>query len=319
LNGLERRTAASRARRRIPRRDPRDLETGVPVRISRVTRLAVWTAALVVVPAVATAQTAPAAQQPEPAAQQPEPERSDPDVLIDALQPDFSLAALPTTLRMPKNKWAFRVTHRFQRPLGQGDFLDLLGDAFGVDGAAQIGLELRYGLISGTQIGVHRTSERTIQIFGQHSILTQRDSRPIALDAYATIEGEDNLRDHVQSTLGAIVSRKVGRYAALYAEPLIVLNSNGSDVGDNDTVLIGLGGRVRLMRALYVVGEITPRLAGYDPDRSQVSFAIEGRAGGHLFQINVSNGIGTTFGQIARGAVNYDNWFLGFNISRKFF
>jgi hypothetical protein len=49
------------------------------------------------------------------------------------------------------------------------------------------------------------------------------------------------------------------------------------------------------------------------------SFAIEKRAGGHSFQINVSNGIGTTFGQLARGGQGDETWFIGFNITRKFF
>ena len=68
-----------------------------------------------------------------------------------------------------------------------------------------------------------------------------------------------------------------------------------------------------------LVGEITPRLTGYDPGVSQASFGLEMRSGGHAFQINVSNGIGTTFGQVARGALNNDSWFIGFNIARKFF
>ena len=70
---------------------------------------------------------------------------------------------------------------------------------------------------------------------------------------------------------------------------------------------------------MYLVGEITPRLAGYKPGVRQMSFGIEGRAGGHQFQVNVSNGFGTTLGQIADGASDNDNWFIGFNISRKFF
>jgi hypothetical protein len=68
-----------------------------------------------------------------------------------------------------------------------------------------------------------------------------------------------------------------------------------------------------------LMAEITPRLAGYDADANQVTFGVESRAGGHLFQINVGNGLGTTFGQLARGGAAYDQWFLGFNISRKFF
>jgi hypothetical protein len=59
------------------------------------------------------------------------------------------------------------------------------------------------------------------------------------------------------------------------------------------------------------------------PDSSQARttprFAIEKRQGGHAFQLNFSNGFGTTMGQLARGGFNNDDWYLGFNISRKFF
>jgi hypothetical protein len=275
-----------------------------------VTWLAGWAVVVVLCSTGAFAQSAP----PSPA----QPERSDPDVLVDALQPDFSLAALPTTLRMPARKWAFRVTHRFTRSLGQGDFGDLVGDVFGLDGGAQIGLEVRYGLVPGTQIGVHRTSDRTIQIFGQHTVLNDRE-HPFALDAYATLEGTNNMRDHIQSAIGAIVSRKLGRYAVLYAEPLVVVNSSPFEFGDSSSLLLGLGGRLRIRPSIYIVGEITPRLAGFDPGSEQLSFGVETRAGGHLFQLNFSNGFGTTFGQIARGGFTYEDWYLGFNISRKFF
>ena len=250
---------------------------------------------------------------------QPAPAQADPDVRLDPLQPDFNLAALPTTLRMPRGKWAFRITHRFTRPLGQGNAGDLLADAFGFDGSAQIGLELRYGLLPGTQVGVHRTSDRSIQFFGQHNFMNQRDGAPIGLDALATFEGGNNLQEHHRSALGAIVSRHVGRYAALYAEPIVVINASPFDVGDNHTVMVGIGGRLRFRRSWYVLGEITPRVAGFDPGTHQASVGIEGRAGGHLFQINFSNAFGTTMGQLARGAVTNDNWYIGFNISRKFF
>jgi uncharacterized beta barrel domain-containing protein DUF5777 len=47
-------------------------------------------------------------------------------------------------------------------------------------------------------------------------------------------------------------------------------------------------------------------------------FGLEQRAGGHVFQVNCSNGFGTTMSQIARGPESND-WFFGFNISRKFY
>lgn len=263
-------------------------------------------------PAAALGQDAP----------QPPPERADPDARIDPLQPDFNLAALPTTLRMPRNKFAFRITHRFTRPLADGDVGDLLRDAFGFDAAAQIGLELRYGLLPGTQVIVHRTSDRTIEILGQHNFLSQRNGSLVGLDAIGGIEGDNNLREEQRGIVGALLSRSVGRFAALYAEPVWVGNTNAIDLPgtDNDTLLLGLGARLRVRPSLYLLGEITPRLAGYDPGVSQMSFAVEGRAGGHLFQINFSNGFGTTFGQLAsRGGITNDNWYIGFNIARKFF
>jgi hypothetical protein len=263
----------------------------------------------------------------------PPPESSDPDSRLDPLQPDFNLAALPTTLRLPVHKMAFRVTHRFTRPLGRGDFGDLVSDFFGFDSGAQIGLEFRYGLMPGTQIGIHRTSDRTIQIFGQQSVLQEKpDGHPLSLDVIATLEGTNNLRSSVNSagtltaqrssTIGLLVSKKLRRIAAVYVEPMFVVNSNplprGSGV-ENNTTMIGLGTRVRIRPATYLVGEVTPRLAGYRPGVDQGSIGIEMRAGGHTFQINFSNGLGTTLGQLTHSGVSGNSWFIGFNISRKFF
>jgi hypothetical protein len=83
--------------------------------------------------------------------------------------------------------------------------------------------------------------------------------------------------------------------------------------------MVGLGTRIRVRPTVYVVGEWTPRVSGYTPGAHQGSFAIEKRVGGHSFQLNFSDGFGTTMGQIARGGTGSSDWYLGFNISRKFF
>jgi len=260
------------------------------------------------------------APQPPPPQAPAAPAASNPDVRVDPLQPDFTLAALPVTLRMPAHKFAFRVTHRFTRSLGAGDFGDLLNDFFGFDSSAQIGLELRYGLLPGTQIGIHRTSDKTIQIFGQQNLMQQKpDGHPLGIDVIATFEGLDNMKDRKLGALGLLVSRKAGKYVALYVEPIFVANTNPAETGDNNTMMIGLGTRLRIRPSTYLVGEFTPRVSGYRPNVDQGSFGLEMRAGGHTFQINFSNGWGTTLGQIAQGGITSDSWYIGFNISRKFF
>jgi hypothetical protein len=121
--------------------------------------------------------------------------------------------------------------------------------------------------------------------------------------------------------VGAIVSTTIGKRAGFYAMPIWVNNTNELPeelADDNSTLALGLGTRLRLSSSLYVVAEIMPRLSGNDPGASHASVAIEARKGGHAFQINFSNGFGTTMAQMARGG-SEDDWYIGFNISRKFF
>jgi hypothetical protein len=49
------------------------------------------------------------------------------------------------------------------------------------------------------------------------------------------------------------------------------------------------------------------------------TFGLEKRLGGHVFQVNFSNSLATTMAEMARGASNDSDWFLGFNLSRRFF
>jgi hypothetical protein len=263
-----------------------------------------------------------AAQSTNAQATQQQTDDDDQDRDVNLAQPDFTLAALPTTLRVPKYKSAFRVTHRFGRPLGRGDFGNLLEDFFGFDSGAQIGLEYRFGLMSGLQAGIHRTSDRTIQFMAQYDVKNQRRGFPIGIAAIATAEGTNNFRDSYSPALGAIISRELGDHGAVYVEPIWVNNSNqlpSEVVDDNNTFMVGLGAKIRVRPTLYAFVEASPRVAGFDEGVNQISFGIEKRAGGHSFQINFSNGIGTTFGQIARGGTSNDDWYIGFNIARKFF
>ena len=281
----------------------------------RVVLLLLILAVVVYWPGQAAAQNASATQ----AAQAPP---DDPDLDLVPLQPDFTIVAMPTALRLPRFKSSFRITHRFGRPLGQGDFGDLLEDFFGIDSGAQIGLEYRFGLMRGTQVGIHRTNDRTIEFFAQHDLMQERDGRPLNLAVLASIDGTNNFRDSYSPALGVVVSRSFAPVGTIFVHPIWVNNSNplpSELADDNDSVLIGVGTRLRIRPTVYLVGEIIPRGTGFDPGVNQAAFGIEKRAGGHVFQLNFSKSLGTTMGQIARGGTSNDDWFLGFNISRKFF
>ena len=269
-------------------------------------------------PVDASAQTA----TPSPPAQAPSAPEDDPDMDFNALQPDFALINLPTTLRVPRHKGAFRITHRFGRPLGAGDFGDLASDLFGFDNGAQIGMEFRFGVMRGLQAGIVRTSDKTIEFFGQRNLLQQGAGSPVGLGLMASIDGSDNFSEEFTPAIGLVLSREMTSVGAVYVEPMWVGNVNIFEpvvTADDNTFLFGLGARLRVRPTVYLVGEFIPRLSGYDAGVNLGTFAIEKRAGGHSFQLNFSNGTGTTIGQLARGGTASDDWYIGFNISRKFF
>jgi hypothetical protein len=192
--------------------------------------------------APAAAQTAAAAAPQGQPAQDPSV-----DLQTNVAQPDFTLSALPTTLRLPKGKFSFRLTHRFTRPIAEGDVGDFFADFFGFDSSARIGLELRYGLLPGTQVIVHRTNDRTIQFAGQHEFLRfmRNPSAPAVVDAVVAIEGGNNFSEDFSGTVGAAISKEFTGRGAVYLQPLMVFNTRplNSTASDEHTFLLGVGGR----------------------------------------------------------------------------
>ena len=284
--------------------------------------LAIWLVALlgIAAPPPAWALDDQTSRQTPPAQPSPPPEADD-DTVSNPAEPDFTIVSLPTSLRLPQFKSAFRVTHRFARPL-RGDFGALAADLFGLDSGAQIGLEYRFGIVRNGEIGIHRTSDRTLELFGQYGILRQKPNRPVDVTVLVSVDGTNNFRDQYTPAFGSIVSRRFGERGALYVEPTWVHHADvqsSSAAGASDTFMVGLGGRLRVRPTVSVAAEFSPRASGYRPGVNHGSVAIEKRAGGHVFQLNVSDSFATTMGQIARGGPASKDWFLGFNISRKFF
>ena len=270
-----------------------------------------------ITPAVAALITALAVAAPATA------QSLDPDRQYDLGQPDFTLSALPTTLRLPANTFAFRLTHRFTRPIDSGTTGDFFRDFFGFDSASKIGIELRYGLRPGTQVAIHRTNDRAIQLSGQQTMLRQTAARWIGVDGVLAVEGADNFTENYSGTIGAVVSHVFAGHGALYAHPLYVWNVGAAPLdtsGQEWTASVGVGARWRLGGShVYVVAEAAPQVAGGTNRVDHVSFGIERRAGGHLFQFTVANGLGTTYRQVVNGGANRGDWYVGFNLSRKFY
>ena len=279
--------------------------------------------------ALLTVLTSAAAAQEAPPT--PDPSRSQPAIQSDATaadnddaelvlaEPDFRVLNLPSTLRLPRHGSSFQLTHRFNGNLREGNFDGNASNLFGLDQGAAVGFEYRFGIARHLQVAAYRTAiDKTFQFYGKYDAVRQDESVPFSLSAVVSVEGADNFQERYSPAVGVVVSRMIADRLAVYATPVWVHNTAGLLNIDRDTFFVGIGGRVRVSATVYLVGEVAPRASGYRPDKAAYGFAIEKRAGGHLFQLNVNNGQGTTFGQLARGGFS-DSLYLGFNLARKFF
>jgi hypothetical protein len=247
---------------------------------------------------------------------------ADDDAVLTPAEPDYRLINLPTTLRLPLHKGSFALTHRFNGNL-RNDFSDQAAGLFGIDNGAQIGFEYRFAPVRHLELIAYRTNfDRTIQLYTKWDAIHQNSEHPLSVSGLLSIEGGDNFSRRYAPSVGATISRQIDDHLALYVVPLWVHNIAPllADLTGvkNNTFFIGAGGRVRIRPTVYLSAEVSPRVAGTIINTTEYAFAIEKRAGAHLFQLNFGNSQGTTFAQLASGGLP-DSLFMGFNLTRKFF
>jgi hypothetical protein len=244
---------------------------------------------------------------------------NDDDAKLRPAEPDFTVVNLPTTLPLPVHGGDFHLTHRFGENLRADSFGTQASNLFGLDEGATVQLEYRYGVMKHLEAIATRTSlDRDIQFSTKYDALQQNPSRPVGLSGLLGVDGGNNFRRDYRPSLGLVVSRTMMDKAAVYATPIWVHNTAASTGVNRDTFFVGLGARVTIVPTMYLVGEISPRVAGYAPGTAEFGFGLEKRIGGHVFQLTFANTAGTTYGQLANGGIPH-NLQLGFNLARKFF
>jgi hypothetical protein len=269
----------------------------------------------------------------------PDPPPSSPARTIEL---DQTVVNVQTTMPLKRHRSYFKITHRFARDLRRGTFGELAADAFSLDNGAIIGLEYRYALTSSLQAGIHRSIlGKTIETFAKWDVWRQSGGGPIGLSAGASIEGQNNLRQDPQPGVFATLSHTHGTWLAIYASPTYVHNAHTATLrlvheghahgaadpdaaaeaaahdDAHDTTFVGLGLRVRARESVSFVAEVSPRVAGYRPDRAAWNAGVEKLTHGHVLQLNFGNNFDTTAGMVARGGSPHDVY-MGFNLSRKF-
>jgi hypothetical protein len=229
----------------------------------------------------------------------------------------------------------FRISHRF------GQLNEGTQNFFGLDNATtRLGLD--YGITKWLMVGIgHSTYNKENDGFLKARILQQRKGgMPITL----SYVGEMSVQGTPAPTLPAgdtwkfsnklyyahqlLIARKITSDLSLQLIPTIVhYNLVDSSKWDNNTLAIGIGGRMKVSKRIAITAEYFYRLNNTDmqvagqPTYNSLSVGIDIETGGHVFQLVFSNSqgmtertyIGQTTDSWGKGALHF-----GFNISRVF-
>lgn len=280
---------------------------------------------------------------------------------------DYRLINVPTPKRVPRNSFNVHFTHRFQQPFRQDDVpvREELEGLFGLDSFSVSSLGFSYGITERLYANFYRSPIcqqgicKTIELGLGYHFLDEAGRSPVALSAYASIEGEDNFTEEFTYNIQAMVARSVTRYVNVFFSPAVHINSNGQgrfnptlgeffpldpaaadfELGQH-TGSFGFGVNARIRPTTSLLFEYVPRIgfklgqveADFDPtftritrftNKSEASlgFGIEKRIGRHSFALTFSNTQGTTTSRYNSSnlALPPSRFSIGFNLFRRLY
>ncbi len=229
-----------------------------------------------------------------------------------------------------------RIGHRFGK-INQG-----IENFFGIDNAnTRIGLD--YGITKYLMVGIgHNVLGKENDAFAKVKILKQQtNGSPISLSFLTGMSVQTIAAPTLPVSTDkyyfsnrlcyfnqVLIARKFSDKLSLMLMPSILHNNLvDSTKFDNNTVALGIGGRVKISKRVAFTGEYYYRLTGQDnlangfKTYNSLSFGFDIETGGHVFQLHVTNSpgiserimLGQTVDTWSKGDIHY-----GFNISRVF-
>lgn len=231
----------------------------------------------------------------------------------------------------------FRICHRFGL-LNQG-----AENFFGLDNATTK-LALDYGITKWLMVGIeHSTLNKENDVFAKVKLLKQRkNGTPVTISYYGSISAvrkstlplptgaEWHFSNQLAYIHQVLIARKFSDRFSLQIMPSLVhYNIVDSSKYSNNTLAIGIGGRLKLSRRVAITGEYYYRLNNTDmfvtgstnKTYNAASIGVDIETGGHVFQLMFSNSF-TNTERVFIGQTS-DSWndggiHFGFNISRVF-
>jgi len=231
-----------------------------------------------------------------------------------------------------KGELEFIFAHRF------GDVSTGAYNLYGLDQAyVRIGLE--YGIANRFNIGIGRNSvDKTVDSYLRYKLLAQSTgvkNIPVTITAYVNagirlsprqqdVTYNITTQDRMSYIYQLLIARKFSPAFSLQLMPTFVhKNMADARIENNDTFVLGAGGRMKITKSAAIIGEYYQRFNVHvnNPYHNVIGIGLEIETGGHVFQIVLTNTNGLTeravltetTGKFFNGNIN-----LGFNVTRNF-
>jgi cytochrome c oxidase subunit 2 len=303
--------------------------------------------------------------RPAPAPREPPAEE---ETAVAESEPyDYRLVNVPTPKRVPRHSVSVYFTHRFQKPIHDEDesFGDTAREFFGLDSLSVSALGVTYGFTDRLYGTIYRSPIcqpaaicKTIEMGLGYHILDEAGRSPIALSAYASVEGADNFSEHFTFNIQGMFARSVTKYVNLFFSPAVHINANGQgqfnprptdffppsplasqlELGEH-TGSFGFGVNARIRPSVSLLFDYTPRIGfkmgQIDPvfdnqfnlvalrnkSEAEIGFGIEKRIGRHAFTLTFSNTQSTTTARYNSSnlALGPKRLIIGFNLFRRLY
>jgi hypothetical protein len=231
---------------------------------------------------------------------------------------DTSLWLLPTTERLGKRGFQFRVAHRFRGSADEAGFDEL----FGIDTGAWVLLGFAFGLSPRWEVSLqHSTYLQQEEAYVKVGLLRQeRAGVSLSLLGGGSYIREEGRANPASANAQIILARRFGP-VSLLAVPSYASRTNYLDEADDrGTAALGLGGEWHIGK-FAILGEWIGQVDGVRDAYQSASLGVGIRTARHVFQIAATNtrGAGTSLylpgGDLDWGTGEFR---LGFNLTRYF-
>jgi len=228
----------------------------------------------------------------------------------------------------------FFIGHRFSQDVDSAG----LGGLFGFDSSATVAYGVRTGITDRLSLSLLRSNLfKTISFGSAFQVSRQSGTVPVTLQLRAGVDGKNNFGlyrkknnpEHRQYSpyIQLVGTRTFKDRISFTFVPMAAFNTREEDVdvpgfafgtNHNDTLALGIGVGIRLLRSTSLVGEYIPRLSGFKgrgQDRPGVSIGLQKSTFRHTFELLISRQQPMTPAQYSFQGM--DTFNVGFNIYRK--